>query len=66
METRAKKAKNKNMSMEKREDVATDGDGVVTMRQDEKNKLWSINCLHVKGNMVVRLGKACIPLVNHW
>ena len=48
--------------MEKKEDEATDGDGVVTMKTHEK-KLWS--SLHVKGNMVVRLGNACIPLVTY-
>ena len=48
--------------MEKREDVATNGDGVVTMKTHEKNK-WST--LHVNGHMVVRPSKACIPLVTH-
>ena len=31
------KKTNKNMSMEKREDETTDGDGVVTMKTHEKN-----------------------------
>ena len=50
--------------MEKREDEATGGDGVVTMRHIKK-KLMEKNCLHVKGHIVVRPGKACIPLVTH-
>ena len=53
----------KEENMEKREYVAKNGDGVVTMKTHEKNE-W--NSLHVNGNMAVRLGKACIPLINHW
>ena len=52
--------------MEKREDEATGGDGVVTMRNMQKNKInGEKNCLHVKGHMVVRPGKACIHLITH-
>ena len=47
--------------MENREDEAIDGNGVVTMKTDEKK--WS--SLHVNGHMDVRPGKACIPLVTH-
>ena len=45
-----------------REDEATDGDGVVTMKAYLRKK-WSN--LHVKGHMDVRPGKACIPPVTH-
>ena len=40
----------KKVSMENPEDEEIDGDGVVTMKT---------------GNMAVRPGKACIPLVTH-
>ena len=52
--------------MEKRDDEATDGDGIFTMKtHDEENKN-KINgaVLHVKGHMAVRHGMACIPLGN--
>ena len=52
----------KKASMEKREDEAAYGDGVVTMKKHEKN-IWT--SLHVNGNMDVRPGKACIPQVTH-
>ena len=50
--------------MEKREDEATGGDGVVTMRHMKK-KLMEKKLFACKGHMVVRPGKACIPLVTH-
>ena len=36
------KKMSKKASMEKREDEATDGDGVVTMKTHEKNKIKSM------------------------
>ena len=53
------------MSMEKREDEAMGRDGVVTMRHMKKKINGAKNCLHVKGHMAVRPGKAFIPLVTH-
>ena len=52
--------------MEKREDEATSGDDVVTMRHmKKKKKLMEQKLFACKGHMAVRPGKACIPLVTH-
>ena len=56
--------KSNETSMEKREDEATSGDGVVTMRHMKKNVMEQ-KLFACKGHMAVRPGKACIPLVTH-
>ena len=50
----------KKTSMEKE----TGGDGVVTMRHMKKN-VMEHKLFACKGHLVVRPGKACIPLVTH-
>ena len=57
------KKMSKKASMEKREDEAIDGDGVVTMNTHKKKLMEHFAC---KWNMAIRPGKACIPLVTHW